>query len=181
MKKNILSAIIIILSFLPGSIYCQDNNDWNIYISRHGFSIMYPDNWYLDSSIENYDILTLANEQGGNHFCITSYDMNNVKNPGLPLNSNEIKIEIWIILNDYLDKFPWIPPSDKIIRDQKISLPDGNARRILFSLSDNLKDYLTLDIYYETSVFFVKFSCYPYDSQYTSYFDEIIKTFRLVY
>ena len=181
MKYSYLLTITIILSFLPGTIYCQNNNDWNIYNSKHGFSIMYPNNWYLDSSIESYDFLAQANEQGGNHFCITSYDTNNVKNPGIPINTEEIKIEIWIIIDEYLDKFPWIPTSYQIIDDEKILLHDGNARRILFSLSDNLKDYLTLDIYYETSAFCVKFSCYPYDSQYTLLFDEIVKTFRLVY
>ena len=180
MKKKFLLTITIILSFLPGSIYCQNNN-WNTYNSRHEFSIMYPDNWYLDSTIENYDVLAQANKQRGNHFCITSYDMNNLKNPGLPLDNNEIKIEIWIILDEYLDEFPWIPSPDKIINDEQILLAQGKARRILFSLSDNLKDYLTLDIYYETSAFFVKFSCYPFDSQYMSIFDEIVKTFKLVY
>ena len=173
MKRKQLVFISIIISLL-----CYSNLNANKYSSNFGFSIIYPNNWYLYSHLDDYKTLKEAQEAGGNYFHITNYNPDTA--PGTSeFRENDIKIAIYFykLNNKSIDN--WIKVQcknneSKILSKTKVLLGNKSFFKILTVSGD--AEYTIF--YYSNGKHIAEFVFYPPYTKQLNKIIDIIKTFE---
>jgi len=181
----IIIALILIIGCTSNETYVVDNdNNGNKYISKHGFEITYPDNWYLKSYVENYEELDLSIQEHNNYFHIFSY------NPEVALPGDVTNKDLKIIVKIY-DDIPkdidqWIYADDgylegtEILSVDEVDVDYGKAKEVIFKIyseeeGEKIKERV---IYFKDGNKGAIFFEYPFDSMLIENLYQIVKTFK---
>jgi len=143
--------------------------------STLGFQISYPKGWRAESTIDDYSTISSAEVQGGNHFHIYSYPADRYSNPGLPVPSNELKVEVWLF--EAMDKTinEWASEPVDVIKTEDMVI-DGNKAIKVWEVAEMVGEIMT--IYYMDGDRGAMIISWPHDTAYLSEFDEIVKSFK---
>jgi len=164
--EMIKRIIIIVLILFSTFIFASDVADYKMYISKYNFKLYFPDNWRIS-------------DESGTWFAIYSYTEESVKNPGLPVGSNELKIECYLrtktksSINELLNRY------QNIIKKETIEMDNGKIA-IEILREDEMVDCILSIMYYDgfKEAFF---NCWPYNSKYVNDFYEVVKSFSFIY
>lgn len=148
------------------------------YLSKHGFSIRYPEEWRLDNSlIESFKTMAEAESTGSNHFDIYSYPEVNKYNPGDPVPRKELKIEA-IVYNDITKAgSDWDSSFSNITKTEPFTVDGKPAKKIWQKWGDL---YDTLSVVYTDGNKGAIFNCWPADSRYLDVFYRITSSFKFL-
>lgn len=153
------------------------------YQSVHGFQIYYPKNWRISSLIDKFTNIAEAQRVGGNYFSIFSYPEDNIYNPGAPVPSNEIKIEIWVyddVAAVSIDEWIKSLNLEKILHMENITIGNVVAKKILYGarVPYGVAGPGRKTVFYLNGNKGVKFHSWSLDTQYSQEFDDVVKTFK---
>jgi len=143
--------------------------------SQLGFWISYPEGWRVESTIDDYSTIALAEVQGGNHFHIYSYPADRYANPGLPVSSNELKVEVWLFENMGKSLNEWVGELIDVIKTEDMVI--GGKKAIKVWQADEMIGQ-SMAIYYVDKNKGAMIISWPHDTGYSAEFDQIVQSFR---
>jgi hypothetical protein len=151
-----------------------------IYKSRHGFSIEYPEGWGLVTYMEEYETLKEAEKDAGNYFSIQSYRDDDPRIRSYHyFPADTLKIEAWVFPDYGGTLAELITQTKDITRIDDFTIGGKKAKKVWQKVGEGMDE--GDEIY---SIYFVDdgkraiFTCYPVYSSLTNKFEEIVGSFR---
>ncbi|MEQ9618968.1 MAG: hypothetical protein RIG61_07310 [Deltaproteobacteria bacterium] len=151
-----------------------------VYKSRHGFSIKYPETWRLETQVELYESLDEAEKEGGNYFAVMSYQEDEPRMKGFHyFPADTLKIEAWIF-PDYGNSLAELITETKgIARIDDFEIGGKKAKKVWQVIEEGmLEGEEVYSIYFVDGGKKVIFTCYPNYTRLTDKFEEVVGSFR---
>lgn len=155
-------------------------NSPEIYKSKHGFSIKYPEAWRLETQIEDYESLEEAEKEGGNYFAVMSYQEDDPRMRGYHyFPTDTLKIEAWIFPNYRKSLAELITETKGIDRIDDFEIGGKKAKKVWQVIDEGmLEGEEVFSIYFVDEEKKVVFTCYPNYTGLTDKFEEVVGSFR---
>ena len=158
----------------------KQNPQTKTYKSKHGFSIDYPDDWRLETYMEDYESLRAAEKDAGNYFSIMSYQEDDPRIKSYHyFPADTLKIEVWVFPNYGGTLAEMITQTKGITKIDDFTIGGKKAKKVWQRVAEGVDE--GDEIY---SIYFVDagkkaiFTCYPIYTSLTGQFEEIVGSFR---
>lgn len=158
----------------------DETASWKTYTSlKAKFSIKYPENWRVESTVDNYSTVAEAEQAGGNHFAIWSFQ-NEYKYGVRPIPQNELKIEANLYSNFTKTLEEWIKEQQNIIKTEDILINGKTAKKIWQNFNSGPNPGQVLSVLYIEGNNAVQLYSWPYNTTYSEEFDAVVKSFIFI-
>jgi len=152
--------------------------DRGLYQSKHGFSLKYPQDWYIDiEPLEKYDSIGEATKVGANHFNIVNFDTS--ERHGAPLTSPDVKLEGSVEWGNTQTISEKIENVEDIISYSEIQTSGGLGIKI--SKKEYTHSDQSLTYYIPHKNMALTLVCYPYDTEHLHQIEGIIRSIKFSY
>jgi hypothetical protein len=158
----------------------KQNSQTKTYKSKHGFSISYPDDWRLETYMEEYGDLRAAEKDAGNYFDILSYQEDDPRmNSYHYFPADTLKIEAWVFPNYGGTLAEMITQAKGITKIDDFTIGGKKAKKVWQRVEEGVDEGDEIySIYFVDSGKKAIFTCYPTYTSLKGQFEEIVGSFR---